>query len=627
MLPHPQTVEYCVALDALLGEVVETTTSTDPLLLGRRPLRVADVFRIAHNGNAGCVASAEVSIDEQSPPWRRAQDAVERLNEWLGEHRVIYGVNTGYGGTGVFNKSLDAAGLEQIQQVLINGLLASAKQDHLPREMVRGTMLVRLASNMAGVSGLRPDVMRRIVRLLNEDVIPVVPLKGSLTASGDLVPLAYLAAVLEPGEDELVEVFWRGERMPAAQALRELGLEPIRLAPKEALALVNGTSVAAAAGCLVAVRALNAYYLTNVLAAFAHTIVRGSLQCFHPFIAEVKPHAGQRYAARMIFNLLHGVSEELLPRNDLTDFAPAHEHRLWQLTYPFRCASQHIAPEYDVLLGTFHDLGIEINSASDNPLILNGRDHQLAVSGGNFLGATVGRDMDKMKVSLHSMARLVHAQFKYLVRGVDSIVARTETQSIQERLLATHLIPLSAHPSDSMGFQGVEIYMDALLSEMNVKVAPHSSTYLSAEKENQAIVAMGLAAARVADDICGDLNYCLAAHLLALCQAFDLTTLDTETIRKQESAGENVVPDNPHVEKLGALRGVYEFVRRHCGVPAMFTSTRLHTHLKPLVHSIETLELLRAIHQDTILYAIHDGAYDQYAGQMSFDVGHPSDEG
>ena len=616
MIPFPQLVDYRAPLDTLLAELVAELSEDQPLVVGERPLRVVDVYHVGKAAHDGLLPRRSVSIADDSEGARRVAASVAKLNDWLTEHRVIYGVNTGYGGTGVFNKSLDSQGLERIQQVLINGLLASAKQDHLPPEVVRASMLVRVASGFVGVSGLRLEVMRRIVQLINEDVVPVVPMKGSLTASGDLVPLAYIAAALDSQDDPRVEVFFRGRRMSARQACEQLGLSPIRLAPKEALALVNGTSVAAAAGCLVAVGALNAFYLTAVLTAFAHTVVRGSLQCFHPFIAEVKPHLGQRYASRLIFNLLHSVDDELLPKNDLTDFAPATEHRLWQLTYPFRCASQHLAPEYDVLMGTFHDLGIEINSVSDNPLVLNGRDHQLAVSGGNFLGATIGRDMDKLKVSLHSLARLAHAQFKYLVRGVDSIVAKTETQSIQQRVLATHLIPLSAHPSDSMGFQGVEIYMDALLSEMNVKVGPHSSTYLAAEKENQAIVAMGLAAARAADDICRDLNYCLAAHLLALCQAFDLTTLDPEEIRRYEQAEENVVPNNARAEQLGMLRPLYDFVRQQCGIPAMFTSTRLHAYLEPLVQKIESLELLRFIHEPTVRRACEASYYEQYAHQM-----------
>jgi len=617
MIPCPQLVDYRMPPDGLLAELVAELTAPEPLEIGRSPLRIAEVYRVALAGHEGPLAPRTVRLVDDAEHTARARRSVEQLHEWLGEHRVIYGVNTGYGGTGVFNKDLSPAGLENIQQILINGLLSSAKQDHLPPEMVRAGMLVRVTSNFVGVSALRIEVMQTILRLINEDVVPVVPLKGSLTASGDLVPLAYIAATLGHHEDSLVEVFHRGQRMPARVALDRLGIEPVKLAPKEALALVNGTSIAAGAGCLVTVKALNAYYLTTVLSAFAHTVVRGSLQCFHPFIAEVKPHAGQRYAARLIFNLLHSVSDELLPKDDLTGFAPATEHRLWQLTYPFRCVAQHLAPEYDVLMGTWHDFGIEINSVSDNPLIMNGKDHQLAISGGNFLGSTIGRDMDKMKVSVHSLARLVHAQFKFLVRGVDSMIARTETQSIQERVLATHLIPLSAHPSDNMGFQGVEIYMDALLSEMNQKVGPHSSTYLAAEKENQAIVAMGLAAARTADDLCQDLHYCLAAHLLAACQAFDLTTLDPDQIRRHESAGENVIPENPRAAELGALRGVYDFVRRECGIPAMFTSTRLHTYLEPLAKKIERLELLRAIHEDTIHRALIDTAYEKYSHQMT----------
>lgn len=615
MIPFSPLVDYRRPLDDLLVDLVAELGNSSPLVMGSRPLSVAEVYHVSHGTRGGSLTPRTVAITDNEAELKPVHRSVELLRQWTAEHRVIYGVNTGYGGTGVYNKNLRPEELERIQSVLIDGLLASGKQDHLPAPLVRGSMLVRVKSNLAGASALRLEVMQALVKLINEDVVPVIPLKGSLTASGDLVPLAYIVATLGERRDERVEVFYRGQRMPARDALDKINLPPIHLAPKEALALVNGTSVAAGAACTAAVGALNAFYLANVLTALAHTVVRGSLQCFHPFIAEVKPHLGQRYTSRLIFNLLHSVSDQLLPKADLTDFAPASEHRLWQLTYPFRCASQHLAPEYDVLMGTLHDLGIEINSASDNPLILDGRDHQLAISGGNFLGSTIARDMDKLKVSLHSLARIAHAQFKYLVRGVQPIVAKTETQSIHEQFLATHLLPPSAHPSESMGFQGVEIYMDALLSEMNQKVGPHSSTYLSAEKDNQAIVSMGLAAARTALDLADDVNYCLAAHLLALCQAFDLTTLEPELIRRQEVARENAIVENPRAAELGFLWPVYDFVRVACGIPTCFTSTRLHEYLEPLVRRVADLELLRAIQEPTVAAALADGAYERYSGQ------------
>jgi len=612
ILTYNTTPERLAA--AVLGEL----RSGDSLVVGGGPVSVGQMFRVAHAGTGGFYPAKSVELTRQS---ERA-DAIERsrtkLREWLAKGHVIYGVNTGYGGTGIHNKALVGEGLDRLQDVLINGLMASAKQDFLPTEFVRGAMLQRVISNAAGASGMRREVMERLLLLLNEDVVPIAPLKGSLTASGDLVPLAYIAAVLQAEDDPRVEVFFRGERMTASSATKRLGLEPIRLQPKEGLALVNGTSVAAAAGCLVGVQTLNIYLLTTVLTALAIATVRGTAQPYHPFVSEVKPHVGQSYAAQLIFNLLWSVSDRLVSKDDIRGFSKAGEHRLAQLTYPFRCASQHLAPEFDAVLSVFHSLTTEINSVSDNPLILVDGERELAVSSGNFLGSTVAREMDRLKVSIHSLVRLAHAQFKYLVRGIEHPVAKFERETIQERFIATHVIPLISHPSDNMGFQGVEIYLDALVSEMNQKVGPHSSTYLSAEKDNQAIVSMGLAAARTAYDLAADAHYCLAAHLLALCQAFDLTTLDPDVIRTHESRRENGLVENARAEELGALRPLYDFVRCECRVPTFFTSTRLHTYLEPLAHRIANLDLLAALLGPTIRVGVSGDAYDLHRTRPTF---------
>lgn len=617
-MPRPRSnslVSYAAPPDSLLAQVVDELACDDPLVVAREPLRVAEVFRVAHAGHQGWFNPRPLQLNDDAESRAAIASRIEQLDRWLAENRVIYGVNTGYGGTGIYNKGLSGEGLSRLQEVLINGLLASGQQDTLPAPFVRASMLLRVVSTFSGVSGLRWEVMQTLLALLDADAIPIVPLKGSLTASGDLVPLAYVAAALQDVEDARVEVSLRGKRMPARQALRELNIEPIRLGAKEGLALVNSTSAAAGAGCCVSVQALNAYFLTMVLTGLINCVVRGTLQSYHPFISEVKPHAGQVYASRLIFNLMHSVSDRLLPKHDLQGFAPSDDMRVWQLTYPFRCAAQHLAPEFDVILGAFHDLEIEINSVSDNPLLLVDQRRQFAVSGGNFLGSTVARDMDKLKVSLHSLARLVHAQFKYLVRGIDLIVAKTEQQTISERFLATHIIPLTAHPSDSMGFQGVEIYMDALLSEMNQKVGPHSTTYLAAEMENQAIVSMGLAAARGAGDIAADVNYCLAGHLMATCQAFDLTTLPPEVVSDYEARQENAVIDNPRAEELGYLKPVYDFVRRECRVPLLVASARPHDHLTTLVERIRNLDLIRTIYPGTIRAALDDGAFEEHSSR------------
>lgn len=608
MVELEQFMEYRTTPHALLERVIGDLAAREPLVLGDRPVRLGEIVQVALNPG-----ERRIVLTDKPEVLAKVDRAVKRLRVWLEEERVVYGVNTGYGATGIYSRSLTADSLSRQQQTLINGLMVGGAQEALPEPVARGAMLLRVVSCVQGVSGLRVEVMKTLLKLLNEGVTPIVPLKGSLTASGDLVPLAYIAAAIVGVPDPYVQVSWKGQRRAAHEVLAELGIEPVKLEPKEGLALVNATSVAASNAAIASVTGLNAYLLEILTAALGVCVVGGSMAPFHPFVTEVKPHAGQDYANRLIFNLLSTVSDSLLPKRDLDGYTRADDAHLCQLTYPFRCIGQHLAPEFDAILGILNDLSIEINGVSDNPLICASNGHDFAISSGNFLGATIARDMDRLKISLHSIARLAHAQFKFLVRGVERQVGRDGNRAIVEPFIAVHLIPTCTHPAEDMGFQGVEVFMDALLSEMNAKVAPHSTVYLSAERENQAIVAMGLAAARAASDIGRDLAYCLAGQLMALCQVFDLTTLDPELIQKQQQKKENARVDNPRAAELGLLRPLYDFIRVDCGVPTFFTSTRMHTYLSPVIERIENFSAMRRLLEPCLLAAWSLPAYSDHA--------------
>jgi phenylalanine ammonia-lyase len=362
-------------------------------------LTVDDVVRVARFGT-------KVSLTEEEPVLEKVQASFDFIMQAVDAEKPIYGVTTGFGGMADVLISKDET--TELQNNMVWFLKTGAGK-RLPNEDVRAGMLLRANSLMQGISGVRLDLIRRIEVFLNAGITPHVQELGSIGASGDLVPLASITGALI-GSDTSFKVDFNGEELDAISALDRLGLPQMRLAPKEGLAMTNGTSVMAgiAANCVH-----DARHLVG-LAMGAHALFAQGLgatnQSFHPFIHRHKAHPGQVWSAAQMLALLDGSQ---LIRDELGSNSTQNNQGLPQDRYSLRCHPQYMGPIIDGLAQIVEQIEVEINSATDNPLIDS--DNQRYFNCGNFLGQYVGVAMDHLRYYIGLIAKHLDVQIALLV--------------------------------------------------------------------------------------------------------------------------------------------------------------------------------------------------------------------
>ena len=383
----------------------------------------------------------------------------------------------------------------------------------MPESWVRASMLVRLNSLAHGASGILPSTVDALLHLLLKDVIPRVPLRGSISASGDLSPLAYIAGVLEgnPSLTAYVGDRTKAQRRvePADVALSEHSINPIVLKAREGLALVNGTSVSAAVAALATHEVLCLTALCQILTAMSVEALHGTDESFEDFIAGVRPHWGQAEASRNIYAFLKG--SKLVHRDQ-----GSSESSLLQDRYSIRTAPQWLGPVLEDLLLANDQITTELNSATDNPLIDSNTSPPRVLHGGNFQAKVVTSAMEKIRQSAQSMGRLLFTQCSELINPTTS------------RGLPPNLVV--AEPSESFIFKGTDILIASLLSELGFLANPVGSHVQTAEMGNQGVNSLALISARYTLDALDILSQLAAAHLVAVCQALDLRALQTRFI-------------------------------------------------------------------------------------------------
>jgi phenylalanine ammonia-lyase len=407
------------------------------------PLSIEDVARVAREG-------AQVRIGDAARA--RIARGRERLEELLAQGERIYGVNTGVGGN--VGISLPPEKMDLLQLNLVRHLSCATGQP-LPGDVVRAATLLRAATFATGASAVRPEVVDALAALLNRGVTPVVPRYGSVGASGDLMPSAYIARVLVGmGEAE-----FRGRRLAAVEALEAAGLAPMRFAPKEALALINGTTVMTAAAALVWIDAFRV--LRALLGAVALSVeaMQAPDLPFEPWVHQRKGHPGQIAVAAYLRGMLEG-SAYTQPSGG-------------QSCYSLRCAPQGLGQVWEALEDGRAVVEREINSANDNPLIdpETGRMYKA----GNFYGFNQG--------------------------------------------LPANLTP---EPGLNSGFKGMQLSATSLACAVRQLAGPSSIHSLPTEQYNQDVVSLGMHAAVTAMDALECLRNETAMVLLAAAQAVDL---------------------------------------------------------------------------------------------------------
>ncbi|UOZ07010.1 histidine ammonia-lyase [Amycolatopsis sp. WQ 127309] len=464
----------------------------------------------------------------------------------------VYGVTTGFGDSASRQVSPERAAALQRNLVRyhLNGTGPAAAPD-----VVRATMLVRANCLAKGVSGVRPVIVDNLLRLLDADVLPIIPERGSVGASGDLVPLCYLATVLQ-GEGQVRHA---GTERSAAEAHRQLGLAPVTLEAKEGLALINGTSFMSGFAVLAAADAAELAFAAEVCSALAVEVLRGNRGHYAPFLHDQKAHPGQVASAGAMATYLADSSlaldhAEIVDRYDaLSDRKYQQLPRRVQDSYSVRCAPHVIGVLRDTLAWVDPWLTVEINSANDNPLF----DVEAGVvrSGGNFYGGHVGQAMDSLKVAVASVADLLDRQLELMV---------------DEKFnngLTPNLISFSAaaeEPGLHHGYKGMQIACSALTAEALKQAGPATVFSRSTEAHNQDKVSMATIAARDARTV-GELALeVLAIHLHAACQGLDLreTKLRSTVARRvYEAVREFVAPLDRDRQMDGEIQDLAEFIR------------------------------------------------------------------
>lgn len=415
---------------------------------------------------------------------RRARAVVERIVD--GEE-AIYGVNTGFGKFATVR--VDRSQLALLQHNLLVSHAVGVGES-LPTEVVRGMLLLRAQSLALGHSGVRPEVLERLLALLNARAHPVVPAQGSVGASGDLAPLAHLALPLVG----LGEVELSGEVRPAADALAELGLTPLVLEAKEGLALINGTQLMGSLLALALADARTLLGTANLAAAMTVEALFGSHRPFSAGVVALRPHPGAVAVAAEVRAFLRGSA-----------IAPAHaECGKVQDAYSLRAVPQVHGATHDALAQAGRVLAVEFASVTDNPLIFP--DTGEVISGGNFHGQPLALTADALKVALSELG---------------SISERRTEQLLNPALsgLPAFLAPQGGLNS---GLMIAQYTAAALVSENKVLAHPASVDSIPTSANQEDHVSMGAHGARQLRHILENVASVLAVEVLAAAQALDL---------------------------------------------------------------------------------------------------------
>lgn len=414
----------------------------------------------------------------------RIEACREYLNQKMsGSDTLFYGINTGFGY--LQNVAIDKSQLESLQRNLLLSH-ACGMGEEISSDIVRLMLMLKIKSLCYGHSGVQAGTVKRLADMLNHEVIPVVYAQGSLGASGDLAPLSHLCLPLI-GEGE---VWYKGERMHAGQALSALGWEPIRLQSKEGLALINGTQFMSAFGLYNVYRATKLYDWAQAIAAISFDAFDCVSHPLHPRIHEVRPHAGQMEAAAGLRKWLSGSGISDQPKNQVQD------------PYSFRCIPQVHGASLDAIRYVLSVFITEINSVTDNPNIFPEED--LIVSGGNFHGQPLALSADFLSIAVSELSSISERRMYQLISG--------------QRGLPLFLVK---DPGLHSGFMIPQYTAAGIVSENKQLCTPASVDTIPSSNNQEDHVSMGANAATKCKRVVDNLEKVLAIELMIAVQALE----------------------------------------------------------------------------------------------------------
>lgn len=447
-------------------------------------------------GMSGMTLDHLVQIARKKTEVRLTRSAIDRISanrecieNWVRQEERIYGITTGFGA--LSEVAISRGNTRRLQENILKSHSAGAGE-LFDEASVRAMMALRLKDAARGHSAMTLNSVNMLITMLNKGVYPAVPQKGSVGASGDLVPLAHIALVLL-GEGD---AFFEDRQISGMEALSICGLKPVKLNPGEGLALVNGTQVMTAVGAMAVHDARKLNKIADISAAMSLEVLMGSRTEFNPLIHKIRPHTGQRIAAENMLKITHN-SEIISSHQDCKRIQDA---------YTLRCSPQVHGAIKDTVNYTAGVVETEMNSSTNNPLIFSEENKYL--SGGNFHGEPVALVMDFLAIGMAELANISERRI--------------------ERLVNPNLSGLPAFLVKdgglNSGFMIAQYTAAALVSENKVLCHPASvdSIPTSANKEDH--VSMGTIAARKAREVIRNVESVIAIELLCSAQALDLFT-------------------------------------------------------------------------------------------------------
>ena len=423
----------------------------------------------------------KVALDPQAKTnIAKNRQTVENL---IKQKKIMYGINTGFGK--LSNIVIKEAHLDELQVNLLHSH-ACGVGEPFAEEIARAMMLLRANALSRGFSGVRPVLIEQMLALLNADIHPVIPAQGSLGASGDLAPLAHLALPLI-GEGE---VHYKGEIMPAQEALQAEKLTPLELKPKEGLALINGTQAMTAVGAITCLEMKKLLYESECIAALTFEGLEGVMDAFHAELNEARGHEEQIGVAARMRHILTG--SKLVTRQG--------ERRV-QDAYSLRCIPQVLGACWQALHYATEKLEIEMNAVTDNPLIFS--DTNEIISGGNFHGEPIAFAMDFLKLGIAELASISERRI--------------------ERLVNPQLNDLPAFLSPNPGLESGAMILQytaaSLVSENKTLAHPASVDSIPSSANQEDHVSMGTIAARHAHQMLQNTRQVIAIELICALEA------------------------------------------------------------------------------------------------------------
>lgn len=502
-------------------------------LLTGQDLTVEQVFTLSH-AKAGSVT---VSLHPNAlKRMKKSQAIIKTIAD--GE-KAVYGVNTGFGA--LANKFIPKKDIKALQLNLIRSHCTGVGEP-FSREVTRAIMILRANCLAYGSSGINPEFVELILDFLNEDILPIIPQKGSVGASGDLAPLSHMALCLI-GEGD---VSFKGKLISAKEALKKINKKPVVPGPKDGLALINGTAVMAALGALAVYEAEKIMKLADITACLTLEGLRGSMKPFHPEISKLKPHRGQLNVSKNLNVLLKG-----------SEIINSHKNcGKVQDPYSLRCVPQVHGACRQTLYHSQEVIGIELNSVTDNPLVIENTNE--VISGGNFHGEALALCMDYLSMGLAEIANISERRIEKMMNPSFSDLPAflTKDSGLNSGLMIAHVTAA------------------ALASENKYLCHPASIDSIPTSTDKEDHVSMGVTSGRKLHEVLKNTKTNLAIELICASQAMDL---------------------GRPLKSSPALESVMKLIRKE--IPFIESDRRLDKDIQSMINLIDSGEILNSVEQ------------------------------